>query len=108
MASFPTFPAVDVSIVLVYGKDGPKKNWAFPLQRTWMDPWDLEIYWKQTGLMGVQWPYEVDWYSVDWPADPQIFVIGDNGAEDQAPVMIPTGIHAPHSLATWNRRSARS
>ena len=81
-------------VVLVYAKDGPKKNWAFPLQRTWMDPWDLEIYWKQTGLMGVQWPYEVDWYSVDWPADPQLFVIGDNGSADQAPALIPTELTA--------------
>jgi hypothetical protein len=80
--------------VLVVGQEGPKKNWAFPLRRTWMDPWSLEIYWKQTGLMGVQWPYEVDWYSVDWPAHPQVFVIGDNGGADQAPALIANELTA--------------
>jgi Concanavalin A-like lectin/glucanases superfamily len=84
----------DTDTVLAYGQEGPKKNWAFPLRRTWMDPWSLEVYWKQTGVMGVQWPYEVDWYSVDWPDHPQVFVIGDDGATDQAPAIIPTDLTA--------------
>ena len=89
-------------VVLVYGQDGPKKNWAFPLRLTYMDPWSLEIYWDQTGLMKVRWPYEVDWYSVDWPAGPQFFVIGDNGGEDQAPVLIPNEL----TRDTGNRHGA--
>ena len=84
----------DTSVVLVYGQDGPKKNWAFPLRRTWMDPWSLLIYWKQTGLMGVQWPYEVDWYSVDWPAHPQLFVLGENLDRGRASALIPTELTA--------------
>lgn len=84
----------DTEIVLVYGQESPKKNWAFPLRRTTEDPWSLEIYWKQTGLMGVQWPYEVDWYLVDWPDHPQLYVIGDNGLADQPGVLIPNDITA--------------
>ncbi|MCW5559986.1 MAG: hypothetical protein KIT22_19385, partial [Verrucomicrobiae bacterium] len=74
--------------VLVYAQDGPKKNWAFPIKRTWMEPWSLEIYWQHRGIMGVLWPYEGDWYSCDWPAHPQLLVIGDQPG-DQAPVLIP-------------------
>ncbi|MCP5517530.1 MAG: hypothetical protein H7A45_09780 [Verrucomicrobiales bacterium] len=84
----------DPEAVLVYNQEGPKKNWAFPLRRTVRDPDSLKIYWMQTGLMRVKWPYEVDWYSVDWPAHPQLFVIGDNGAQDQAPALIPNDLTA--------------
>lgn len=84
----------DSSAILVYGQDGPKKNWAFPLRRTWMDPWSLTIYWKQTGLMGVQWPYEVDWYSVDWPAHPQLFILGENIDQGRLSALIPSELTA--------------
>lgn len=78
--------------VLVYAQDGPKLNWTFSIKRTWQEPWSLEIYWQHRGIMGVLWPYEADWYSCDWPAAPQLFVTGDNGGTDQAPVLIPTAL----------------
>ncbi|HRI12539.1 MAG TPA: LamG domain-containing protein [Verrucomicrobiota bacterium] len=80
--------------VLVYPQDGPKLNWAFSIRRTWQEPWSLEIYWQHRGIMGVLWPYEADWYSCDWPASPQLFVIGDNANVDQAPVLIPPALAA--------------
>ena len=58
-----------------------------------MEPWALEIYWQHKGRMGVVWPYEVDWYSCDWPAHPQLFVLGDSPT-DQAPALIPTELSA--------------
>ncbi len=79
--------------VLVYAQNGPKQNWAFPIKRTWMEPWSLEIYWQHRGIMGVLWPYEADWYSCDWPAHPQLFILGDTST-DQAPVLIPTELSA--------------
>lgn len=55
---------------------------------------DLEIYWQHQGRMGVVWPYEVDWYSADWPLSPQKYVIGDDPPQDTAPVLIPSS--RPH------------
>lgn len=77
----------------VYGQTGPKDNWVFPIRRTWMDPWSLEIYWQEKGLMGVLWPYEVDWYSCDWTAHPQLYVLGD-GPANTAPVLISSELSA--------------
>ena len=77
----------------VYGQTGPKNNWAFAIKRTWMEPWALEVYWQHKGRMGVLWPYEVDWYSCDWPAHPQLLVLGDTPT-DQPPALIPTELSA--------------
>ncbi len=77
----------------VYAQTGPKNNWAFAIKRTWAEPWSLEIYWQHKGRMGVLWPYEVDWYYCDWPAHPQLYVLGDSPA-DKAPVLIPTELSA--------------
>ncbi len=79
--------------VYTYTQSGPKYNWAFAIKRTWNEPWSAEVYWQHRGIMGVLWPYEVDWFSCDWPAYPQLFVIGDS-ATDQAPVLIPSTLSA--------------
>ncbi|HEY5914498.1 MAG TPA: LamG domain-containing protein, partial [Verrucomicrobiae bacterium] len=77
----------------IHDKAGPKNNWAFAIRRTYFEPWALEIYWQHRGLMGVEWPYEVDWYSCDWPAYPQVFIAA---ASDATPVaaLIPTELNA--------------
>lgn len=74
--------------VYVHSKAGPKYNWAFAIKRTYFEPWSLEVYWQHRGIMGVQWPYEVDWYSCDWPAYPQLFVTKDAPGEP-VPAFIP-------------------
>jgi hypothetical protein len=79
--------------VYVNSQSGPKQNWAFAIRNTIDDPWSLEIYWEHTGAMGVQWPYEVDWYSCDWPLDPQKYVIAES-TQYQAQVLIPDGLTA--------------
>jgi len=72
---------------------GPKYNWVFSIKRTVNEPWSLEIYWQHRGLMGVLWPYEVDWYSCDWPRDSQLLVFGSS-TQDTASVLIPDGLTA--------------
>lgn len=78
----------------LYSQTGPKDNWVFAIKRTWSEPWALEIYWQHRGRMGVVWPYEVDWYSCNWPPYPQRYVIGDVPPADTAPVLIPAGLSA--------------
>ncbi len=78
----------------VHSQTGPKDNWVFAIKRTWSAPWTLEIYWQHKGLMGVLWPYEVDWYSCDWPAHPQRYVLGDDPPNDTTPALIPTTLTA--------------
>jgi hypothetical protein len=78
----------------VYTQTGPKDNWVFSIKRTFDSPWALEIYWQHKGRMGVVWPYEVDWYSCDWPPYPQRYVLGDNPPADTAPVLIPSELSA--------------
>jgi hypothetical protein len=78
----------------VHTQTGPKDQWVFAIKRTWREPWMLEIYWQHRGRMGVVWPYEVDWYSCDWPPHPQRYVLGDNPPGDTAPVLIPAEVSA--------------
>lgn len=80
--------------VYVHSQTGPKNNWAFAIKRTWQEPWSLQIYWQHRGIMGVLWPYEVDWYSCDWPPYPQRYVVGDAPPADTAPVLIPAELSA--------------
>lgn len=67
---------------------GPKDGWVWAVKTTTNDPWRIEIYWEHEGLMSVNWPYEVDWYSAAWPDDPPLVVYGASEA-DTAPVIIP-------------------
>jgi len=78
----------------VHSQTGPKDNWVFAIKRTWSEPWTLEIYWQHKGRMGVLWPYEVDWYSCDWPPHPQRYVLGDDPPNDTPPALIPTTLTA--------------
>lgn len=75
------------------GQDGPKDGWAWAVKKTVDEPYSLEIYWEHAGLMGVKWPYEVDWYSADWPQHAQVVVYGKT-EDDTAPVLFPHGISA--------------
>jgi hypothetical protein len=79
--------------VFVNTQTGPKENWAYAIRKTVEEPWALEIYWEHLGLMNVRWPYEVDWYSCDWPAHPQIYVIADS-TQHRAEVVVPAGLSA--------------
>ena len=79
--------------VFVNAQTGPKQDWAFAIRNTVDDPWALEIYWEHVGAMGVLWPYEVDWYSCNWPLDPQKYVIATS-ATNQAHVLFPDGLTA--------------
>ncbi|MBN2508594.1 MAG: hypothetical protein JXQ71_18110 [Verrucomicrobia bacterium] len=90
-------PDVTVGIndtAYVHSQTGPKDNWVFAIKRTAAMPWALEIYWQHKGSMGVLWPYEVDWYSCDWPPYPQRYVVGDAAPYDTAPVLIPAELSA--------------
>ncbi|NCC53311.1 MAG: hypothetical protein EOM20_19160, partial [Spartobacteria bacterium] len=79
--------------VYVNALDGPKDNWAYAIKKTVDEPWAIEIYWEHEGLMNVMWPYEVDWYSCDWPTHPQRYVMAEN-TQYQARVLIPGGLTA--------------
>ncbi len=79
--------------VLQYTKAGPKFNWVFALKRTVAAPWNVRIYWQHADFMGVQWPFEVDWYSLDWPVFPQLYVLG-NAPSNTAPILVPQGLTA--------------
>jgi len=77
----------------VNAMNGPKYRWVFSIKRTVDEPWSLEIYWKHRGAMGVLWPYEVDWYSCEWPLHPQRLVFGTS-TQDTPAVLFPAGLTA--------------
>jgi hypothetical protein len=71
----------------------PKEDWVFAVGHTVSRPWELKIYWKHEGLLGVEWPYEVAEYEAGWPADAQLYV--RSAATDAAGdprVLIPEGL----------------
>jgi hypothetical protein len=67
-------------------------NWVYAIRSTLDDPSQIHIYWKHTGIQHVQWPFEVDWYSVGWPDDrfTQHFV--RNGLDPAGAVSFPTNL----------------
>ena len=67
----------------------PKNKDVFALRPTEGERWKAEIYWMETDPMDVQWPFEVDQYNLDWPADIQRFVRGDLAGDTGAPITIP-------------------
>jgi hypothetical protein len=70
------------------GNSGQEK-WVFATAPTVGEPYNLEVYWKHKGIMGVEWPYERDWYDVRWPDEPQLYV-RDAGLTAGGPsVLIP-------------------
>ena len=77
--------------VYVVDMDGPKNNWVFAIQKTLGNPWDVEIYWEHRDDRGVVWPFEVDWYAQDWPAQAIRYVLGE-AATNTAPAFLPVGL----------------
>ncbi len=74
---------------------GPKDGWVYPVASSVAQPWNIEIYWESPDLMGTYWPFEVDWYSADWPDDPQHYVRGEGDDGDYgANVYVPSSMVA--------------
>ncbi len=72
----------------------PKNNYVYPLRPTVDCPWNAEIYWMETDEMEVEWPFELDQYACDWPADTTVFVRGDLDGDGGRPVYVPFGMEA--------------
>jgi hypothetical protein len=86
-----------VNPALVYlhhapGGGGHFNNWLFAIAKTVSDPSQLEVYWKQIGFQQVQWPFEVDWYSVDWPNDNLTQHYVRSGLDTSGAVSFPTNL----------------
>ncbi|HOW96705.1 MAG TPA: LamG domain-containing protein [Kiritimatiellia bacterium] len=85
--------AGDDGRVLKVGLDGPKENWVFAIRRTVEDPWDVEIFWEHQDDRGVVWPFEVDWYALDWPDHATRYVLGE-ALTNTAPIFLPDSLAA--------------
>ena len=70
----------------------PKNGNVYPLRPTVDCPWNAEVYWMETDEMEVEWPFELDQYACDWPADTTVFVRGDVAGVGGRPVYIPFGV----------------
>ena len=66
----------------------PKHGNVYPLRPTKNAPWNMEVYWMERDEMEVDWPFELDQYACDWPADATFFVRGDNGGG--RPIYVPS------------------
>ena len=66
----------------------PKHGNVYPLRPTKNAPWNMEVYWMERDEMEVDWPFELDQYACDWPADATVFVRGDNGGG--RPIYVPS------------------
>jgi hypothetical protein len=71
----------------------PMEGWLYAIYQTVEDPWDAEVYWMHTGVAGIMWPWEVDQYATDWPADCQVMAYAPAGQGTSAPVLIPASLH---------------
>ena len=67
----------------------PKNGSVFPLRPTKDCRWNAEIYWMETDEMEVEWPFEVDHYECDWPADAAVFVRGDKDGDFGRAIFVP-------------------
>ncbi len=54
----------------------PNNGNLYAIRKTTGEPWKIEVYWKQTDLMGTSWPFEVLHYECDWPTDAEPYVRG--------------------------------
>jgi hypothetical protein len=70
----------------------PKNNFVYPLRPTVDCPWNAEVYWMETDEMEVEWPFELDQYSCDWPKDTTVFVRGDLDGDTGRPIYVPYGL----------------
>ena len=68
----------------------PKNGEVYPLRPSVGERWKAEVYWMETDAMKVQWPFEVDQYENDWPADIQRYVRGDKGGDYGSVIEIPS------------------
>jgi hypothetical protein len=83
----------DTLFVVDDGNSFPKKrNWLYALRATAGTPWNAEVYWEHKDARGVVWPFEVDWYDIDWPVD--IIRIPVDAASNGVPALLP-GALAP-------------
>ena len=55
----------------------PMNGAVFPIRPTEGQRWKAEITWMETDPMGVQWPFEIDQYNLDWPKNIQRYVRGN-------------------------------
>lgn len=70
-----------------------KRNWLYAIRSTEDSPWDAEVYWEHTDDRGVTWPFEVDWYEIEWPADAiRVVHAGDANGLQAARPFLPAGI----------------
>ncbi len=67
----------------------PKNGNVYPLRPTTDCRWNAEIYWMETDEMLVQWPFELDQYECDWPANATVFVRGDADGDTGRPIFVP-------------------
>ena len=67
---------------------GSRSDWLFPIKRT-ETPLDCEVFWQHESILDVIWPYAVERYVTDWPADAQVYVRGEVGVDDGPSVEIP-------------------
>ncbi len=66
-----------------------KANHLYALRSTKGAPWDTEVYWMHADNRGVQWPFEVDWFELDWPAGAVRVVLDDD--KTSLPILTPDG-----------------
>lgn len=69
--------------------EGSKWNWLFGVARNEGQPWTAEVYWMHADARGVTWPFEVDWYTLSWPLQPPLTVLGDAPYTDTPSVLLP-------------------
>ena len=67
----------------------PKHGNVYPLRPTKDCPWNMEVYWMESDEMEVDWPFELDQYACDWPADATVFVRGGTSSGGGRPIYIP-------------------
>lgn len=73
-------------------QNSPQEGWVYAIAKTVDAPYRLEVYWKQQGAQDIIWPYEVDWYAADWPADAQLYVRSGIAGDTNCPVLIPESL----------------
>ncbi|MBR6023249.1 MAG: LamG domain-containing protein [Kiritimatiellae bacterium] len=72
-----------------------KGNWLYAIRSTRDTPWDAEVYWEHKDARGVTWPFEVDWYEIQWPADAiRVAFDSDGDGLPAAKTLLPDGIGA--------------
>ncbi len=77
----------------LYSNDKSEKDgWVWAIKKSVDNPYSVEIYWEHHGLMDVRWPYEVDWYRIDWPEQAQQVAFSDNQDATAATLL-------PHELS---------